>query len=123
MSTAPICYINPPPPSAEPVTPAIPAIPVATDLASAIQAINTLTRIVQQITNQNSSSGGGGSVSVKSANFSEDKAKRTTTVTRVFNQNDKTQYVDVKQITGLTFLNPVTKQTITWKQGDNSIPG
>lgn len=123
MSTAPICYINPPPPSAEPVKPTIPAIPVATDLASAIKAINTLTQIVQQITNQVGSSSGGGGASVKTANFSEDKSKRTTIITRVFNPTDKTQFVDVKQITGLTFHNPVTKQTITWKQGDNSIPG
>ena len=57
MASAPICYINPPPPSAEPVAATIPAIPVATDLQSVIQAVNTITQILRDMTNQNPNPG------------------------------------------------------------------
>lgn len=118
---APICYINPPPPTAEPVTPTIPAIPVATNLASAIQAVNILRQIIQTQGNQipGGGTGGGGSSTHKKkndANFVEIKAKRISTTTRVFNPQNRSQYVDVKQITSLTFIDPISKQEITWQQ-------
>jgi hypothetical protein len=101
------------------VAPTIPAIPVATDMASAIQAINTMRQIIQAMTNQTGGGGGGGpgTVSTVQANFQENKSKRVVQTVRVYNPNDKTQFVDVKQITGLTFENRLTKQTITWAQG------
>lgn len=49
-------------------------------------------------------------------NYFENRALRQTVITRVFDPNDSSTFVDVKQITSLTFVNPVTGQRITWKQ-------
>lgn len=119
MSSAPVCFINPPPPAAEPVTNTIPAIPVATDLQSAIQAVNTLRQIIQDMTNQNPQPGRITDLVVnskKAANFVEVVGSRKTQMVKVTDPNDSSTYIVTKQITGLTFHNPVTKQNITWKQ-------
>ena len=119
MASAPICYINPPPPSAEPVAATIPAIPVATDLQSVIQAVNTITQILRDMTNQNPNPGRITDLVVnnkKAANFTEVVGTRRTKLVKVTDPNDPNTYVVTKQITGLTFHNPVTKQNITWKQ-------
>lgn len=120
MAGAPICYINPPPPTAEPVAPTIPAIPVATDLASALSAINLMRQIIQTGGGQipGGAGAGGGTIARKKndANFKELKVKRVYATTRVFNPQNSNQYVDVKQITGLTFQDPITKQEIVWTQ-------
>lgn len=129
MSNAPVCNINPPSPSAEPTVPSIPAIPVATDLQSAIRAINTMRGIIQTMTNQiaNNNSGArttsfksSGSTK-KNSDFAELTAKRTTATKKIYQNNDPSTgvFVEVKQITGLTFLNPVTGQRISWKQGNS----
>jgi hypothetical protein len=121
---APICFTNPPPPTAEPVQPTIPAIPVATNLASAIQAINTIAQIIRSLTNQVPAGPNEiiydlvskPSSKKKQANFQEIVTKRTYATTRVTNPQDPKQYVDVKQITGLTFIDKLTGQEITWTQ-------
>jgi hypothetical protein len=118
MSNAPICYINPPAPSAEPIAPTLPAIPVATDLASVISAVNVIRQILQAITNQNIGSG-----QRLTSDFHEVVNKRIVKKVRVFNPQNKSQFVDVKQITGLTFANKLTGQQIDWSQQDPSIPG
>ena len=126
--TAPICYINPPPPTAEPVAPTLPAIPAATDLQSVIQAVNTITQILRSMNNQQD----GGpqrftdatvNSKKKRSDFHEVVKKRIVKKVRVFNPQNKSQFVDVKQITGLTFANKLTGQEITWEQNDPSIPG
>lgn len=122
---APVCLINAPLPSAEPQTPTLPAIPVATNLASAIQAVNILSQIVQAMTNQSAAQSAGFSggftgpkkkPAKNNSNFQELTAKRTTTTTKIYDPKDNTVYVEVKQITGLTFVNKVTGQEITWAQ-------
>jgi hypothetical protein len=125
---APICYINPPAPTAEPLAPTIPAIPPATDLQSALAAIAALTQIVRALASQFPVTGGGRITDLtvipakKKNNFYEVVQKRTVKKVRVTNPNNPSQFVDVNQITGLTFENKLTKQQIDWSQGDPSIP-
>lgn len=123
--TAPVCKINP---AAEPILPrpiTPMAIPIATDLQSLIQAVNAMRQILLNlnIPSNNTGTNGGGFIANnpngnpnKQANFQEVVQKRVTQKIRVFNANDKTQYVDVQQITGLTFVDPANGQTINWSQ-------
>jgi hypothetical protein len=129
MASAPICYINPPAPSAEPVAPTIPAIPVATDLQSVIQAVNTIAQILRSMNNQQDLGPPqrltDATVNSKKhrSDFHEVVTKRVVKKVRVFNPQNKSQFVDVKQITGLTFANKLTGQQINWTQNDPSVPG
>lgn len=126
MSNAPVCNINVQPPTSEPTQPQLPAIPVATDLASALNAINTMRRIIQTITNQNSNNAGFRTTSFKTnqsgqkknSNFQEVAIRRTTKTTKIYQNNDPSTgvYVEVKQITGLTFVNKATGQEVVWSQ-------
>lgn len=49
-------------------------------------------------------------------NYFENKALRQTVITRIFDPSDPNTFVDVRQITSLHFVNPITGQTIAWKQ-------
>ena len=128
-SSAPVCNVNPPSPAPSGNPPALPAIPVANDLASVIQAVNAIRQwinsyqkpkvVISGFTttnpnnpNQPSNSGS----SNPQNNFTEVRAKRITSQVKVVNPNDSSQYVTVNQITGLTFQDPVTGQTVTWSQ-------
>ena len=108
---------------------------MATDLASLIAAVNALRQLTIQYFNQvpgNSNTGfngtpgqpgapgavGGGGGFSPVGSFAETPGSRTTVTTRIYDPNDPTNetYVDVNQITGLTFANK-TGQTIKWSQG------
>jgi hypothetical protein len=41
---------------------------------------------------------------------------RQTVVTRIYNPQDSSQYVDVRQIVGIQFANPLTGQTVTFRR-------
>jgi hypothetical protein len=129
---APICYINPPAPTAEPTGPALPPIPVATDVPSLIAAVAALTAVVRHLANQFPLPPGGGRITNLTVNqdkkrhpadFHEVVTKRVVKKVRVFNPQNRKQFVDVNQITGLTFANKLTGQQIDWQQNDPSIPG
>jgi hypothetical protein len=77
-------------------------IPKATDLPSALRAIQAITNNFYTL--------------MKSGNFVENRNLRTFETVRVFNPDDSNQWVDVLQITGLTFTDPVTGRTLTWRQ-------
>lgn len=49
-------------------------------------------------------------------NYVENRRLRQTTITRIFDPSNHATFVDVKQITALTFVNPITGQHITWSQ-------
>lgn len=89
-------------------------IPRATDLDSALKAIQAITN------NLNTSSGATGtspantSSAVQAAAFLEDKSFRLTQTVRIFNPADNTQYVDVVQITQMLFRDP-NGNTLFWK--------
>ncbi len=141
---APVCNISPKNPPPQSLAPALPSIPVATDLQSLIAAVNALRQLTIQYFNKvpgNSNIGisipgppgapgapgevgggggfvGGGGGFSPVGSFAEKPGSRTTVTTRIYDPNDPTNetYVDVKQITGLTFANK-TGQTIKWSQG------
>ena len=136
---APVCNINPKSPVPASKAPQLPSIPIATDLATAIAALNALRQWVTQFMNNpstfsndvNIGPGGfiqpkpgavspvppGGVVGVGS-NFAEVPTARRTTTTRIYDPNDPTKqtYIDVEQITGLQFANSKTGQRINWSQ-------
>lgn len=132
---APICNINPKNPPPQSKAPALPAIPIATDLVTALAAINALRQLLIQyfdqlplpgnttfVLNPNPNTptkpGSPGYPAVPGGNFTEVTSARVTTNTRIYDPNDPTQqtYVDVAQITGLKFANK-TGQVISWSQG------
>lgn len=137
-NTAPVCLIDQPAPAGSPSVASIPAIPAASaSINSLLAAVRALTQAVQimqqqipktQLGGVNFNDPGNGnsskpSAGAKQANFAELIARRTYTTTRVFNPDDHTQFVDVKQITGLTFYNPVSNQYINWVQGGGGSAG
>lgn len=77
-------------------------IPRATDLPSVINAINAITNNFYTL--------------ARAGNFVENRNLRTYQTVRVFNPEDTNQWVDVLQITGLTFVDPVTGRTLVWRQ-------
>lgn len=100
-------------------------IPKATDLASALAAINAMANNLNNLFKQGAFSGGGvhdlstnnkKKPAKPAGNYREDPARRVSKTVRVFNPQDSSQYVDVKQIVRLTFVDPVTGRTITWSQ-------
>lgn len=109
MSNTPFCNIRGTVLPGNPKAPGLQPIPKATDMNSIIKALEALTNnynYLQQMFN----SGKG--------DYFEDRNLRTTTVTRVYDRTDQTKqtYVDVAQITGAVFVNPITGQRLIWKQ-------
>lgn len=120
---APVCNVTPA--KAPVVTPstALPAIPVATDMPTLLSAVNTMRNIIQRQANQIGSSFSAQAQPDKNkqkkppnSGFNEIATKRVYKTVKVSNPKDASQYVYVKQIVGLSFENPQTKQTITWAQ-------
>ncbi len=89
-------------------------------LARALQVINNNINILYRLGNfrdpndpDNQSSFGIKATS-EVGNFTE--VRRTTQTKRIFNPQDKEQYVDVEQITSLEFKDSKGGRTIKWKQ-------
>jgi hypothetical protein len=99
MAQAPVCNVQGVVREPDQALAKLQPIPRATDLPSAIKAI-------QALTNNFNLAG----------NYVEQRQLRTYTTNRVFNPDDTTQWVDVLQITGLVFLDRVTGKTIVWRQ-------
>ncbi len=102
MSSPPVCNVQGFVKEPDQKLSAFQPIPKATDLQSALQAIQAITNNFYTL--------------MKSGNFTEVRNLRTFETVRIFNPDDTSQWVDVQQITGLTFRDPVTGRTIIWKQ-------
>src|ERR1700735_2853534 len=118
-STAPVCRITPQKPYAPPPQAMATSIPIASDLASAIQAVNALRQLLQILMNQIPNNnipppGGFTSQPTKNANFNE--VSRVTTPTKIVDPTNPANYVIVNQITALKFLDKASGQTWVWKQ-------
>lgn len=100
---APVCNIQGTvqPPSAS--LPGLQPIPKATDLQSALKAIQALTNNFNYLLSA-------------PGNFTENPNLRTYKTVRVFQPGNSAVYVDVQQITSMTLVNPLTGQTIKWTQ-------
>ena len=99
-------------------------IPVATDLPTAIAAVNAMRAVLQNITGR---TGGfppkpftpqyNGFTSKKTTSrWSEVSGDRVKKVVKVYNPNDKTQFIEVEQINGVTMQDQVTGDKWTWKR-------
>jgi hypothetical protein len=107
-------------------------VPKATDLASALKAIqalsNNMTMLLQSGAFPLSPGwdqfyppfpGGGGAGSKppqKEGNFVELRPKRIVKKVKIYNPDDREQWVEVEQIVGLTFQDPKSGRTISWRQ-------
>jgi hypothetical protein len=124
--TAPTCLIQPTIKIEQPDPRTAPSIPRAHDLDSAIRAINAIADYLRWLNNMlsqnnhrpNPSGGGGSTNSKKNSNkvgkYTE--VSRSTKTVRIYNPNDKSQYVDVEQIYALNFQDNKTGETWTWKR-------
>jgi hypothetical protein len=98
---APVCLL----PNQGQATPDMPAkqlttVPQAVDLPTALQAINNIRNILKFITGPRS--------------FIE--SGRVTQLVKVFNPDDDSQFVIVERINAVTFKDPLTGITFTWKR-------
>lgn len=100
MANAPYCNVSIATPAGDPKKP-----------GSGIQAIPngaTIQQIIRIINNNFQT--------LATGNSKEFLPARQVTITRIFDPSDSNVYVDVRQITGMTFVNQNTGQTITWAQ-------
>lgn len=118
MSTqAPICHIPPENPVVpQPGVRALPSIPVATDLSSALRAINALRQTINILTQQQ---GGANNFSLKrdpdkKPQWSEQA--RVVEKEKIYQNNDPTtgNFVEVERINSLTMADKITGQTWRW---------
>ena len=123
---APICSTTPTPATQTKLAPLVNSIPIASDLSTAIAAINALRQVVNGLLGANTQGNGGqgpgpnpnntGGGFTSKSQFQV--ANQVTKTTRIYDPNDpsKQTYVDVDQIVGLTMMNPVTRETWQWTQ-------
>ena len=123
ISQGAVCNLQPPPSTASPSSVPYPAIPIATDLASALQALNAIRQILNAQqgaipqNNQSLQPGTPGSQQQQPKPQPTDYKLTNQQVERVriYNPNDSSQYVDVDQVVSLTWKNKA-KQSISWTQ-------
>ena len=139
MSNAPTCNVNPNAPVVQPKAVPLPSIPIATDLPSALMALSAIRTILNVSNNANSPQNNVTPYTVKNPQPTSKQQQpgpssgsktsgftQTNVVTqdiKVYNPDNKSQYVTVTQITGLTMVNNVTGETWTWTQQGSSVPG
>ena len=112
----PVCNLNNRQNVVQPTPATLPQIPVVTDLQSAINAGNVMRQILQALLNQfpglannvaalnpNNQTSGGQTFAVGGGDFKQ--TNMTTKKVRVTNPDDSSQYVDVQQVTGVTWKN------------------
>ncbi len=121
MSNAPVCLANPPSVTVTPIQRLVPNVPVATDLNSALAAINALRQLVYMLLNSIPANGQPGPPGAAGQSPQKTQSKFTQSnivynTVRVTNPQDDTQYVDIQQVQSLTLINPVTKETWVWQR-------
>lgn len=106
---APVCHINQNEVIEQPDPKTLPSVPIANDLASALVAINALRQIVNSITNQQNQGGiSGFKVKPQDRGKGYSEVHRVMQTVRVFNPQDKTQFVDVQQLKQLVMRDGTT---------------
>lgn len=127
---APVCEIIPTISDTQPPQARLPAIPIATDLASALAALNAMRAwMLQMMQTQpghnfwgggHGSGGAGGRGGGKTPQPKPPKMGRwiqkdiTRQKVRVFNPQDHEQYVDVSRVTRLVMRDTVTGEEWVW---------
>lgn len=112
--TAPVCAVSANETIQQPKPVQYPSIPVATDLPSAIAAINAMRQVVQKLSGgfTTSSSGKKNTPAPPQTTFTE--ISRATKTVRITNPNDPTQFIDVERISSLTLKDSQTGETWGW---------
>ncbi len=129
-TNAPVCEIIPQIVTTQPPQSRLPAIPIATDLNSALLALNAMRQWMMMMmqTNPGHGTGGGGRGGGgaggpgggKKADPKKPQLGRwqqkdiTRKKVRVFNPQDHEQYVDVSRVTRLVMEDSVTKEQWVW---------
>ena len=124
---APVCSTTPPPAPQAKAGIVVNSVPVATDLQSAIAAVNALRQVVNGLLGANTTGNGGAGPGPapgqpKTGGFNATNQfqvqNQVVKTTRIYDPNDpsKQTYVDVNQVTALTMYNPVTKESWQWSQ-------
>jgi hypothetical protein len=136
MSNAPVCHISKDQDITEQPKPTLlPFVPAAIDLPSALQAIQALKLIVEMLAGQqvvNNPNGtlqaglrpapGNQNVGKRNPNanerYSEVRSQRVEKKLRVFQDNDpsSSNWVDIKQVNAVTWVDNVTGEKITWSR-------
>lgn len=123
---APVCHISPDEPITQPTPRYLPSIPQATDLQSALAAINSMRQILLSLLgqipqNNLQRNGGSGTRTTQQQSGKKPDAgfreiSRVVQTVRVYNPKDKSQYVDVERINRLVLRDPVTGASWVWSR-------
>lgn len=119
---APICRIAPDTTVDQPDPVLLPTIPVPAPNWDAMMAtVSALKHTVEQLAGQRPVQNGGSNKSGNKGNKKNqtnrfNEINRVTTQVRVYNPNDKSQYVDIDQINQLTLQDKVTGETWGWNR-------
>lgn len=118
MAQAPVCHIPGTNTIQQPPPNPIPAIPVATDLASALAAINIIRQILAQPKKNNGTFAQNAQTKQSTSNKGRwSEAKRTTERVRIENPTDPSQFVEIDRINNLTMQDAQTGDQWTWNRG------
>ena len=129
MATCPTCSSTVPVSIDQPTAAPIPSIPIASDLPSALAAIQALSMTHNIVYGYGGGGGGSKQQPQQSKNntkppqkpkvgrFEEQKSKRITTKVKVYSKQDKETFVEYKQINGMTFKDTITGETWNWSRG------
>ena len=112
----PVCNLNAKVNVQQPAIQSMQQIPVANDLPSALQAIQSMSQIMQilinQLPGQNNTQQGNSTKQSNGGNFQEVPGSRRSEQVRIYNPDDHTQYVDVKQVTYVKFANKLGQNLV-----------
>jgi hypothetical protein len=124
---APVCHVPGTEEIGQPDPKTLPNIPIATDLSSALTALNAMRQWMYSMRGGNGSgdggtgSGRGGRVGGKKEDPQKkigrwNEISRTKEKKKIFNPEDKEQWVEVERINSLTFQDSLTKEQWIWKR-------
>lgn len=123
---APVCNIIPADQPGAPTAKKVPTIPIATDLNSALSALNAVRAWInaQQQPPAGGAGGGSGGTIIppppkqppqpKPTTGRWNELSRTTQLVKITNPADPTQFVEVLQLSSLTMQDSQTKETWVW---------
>ncbi len=116
--SAPVCHIPPTQPSRQPSPQELPSIPVAqANVQSLTASVNAMRQVINYITGRQGPQGPQGTSGSPSKPARWTEASRSTGTVRIYNPDDKTQFVDVEQINQLTMKDGVTGESWSWNRG------
>lgn len=117
--SAPVCHIPPEDVNIpQPTSPGLPGIPVATDLASALRAINAIRQTLQIMNSQQNNDNGFGRRPEQGKKSQWSEESRVTSKVKIYQNNDPStgNFVEVEQINKLVMADKNTGQKWTWNR-------